>query len=83
MTRYPNADAWFFPLQQRQEPPETTPIIKSIVHLGKFIDDTRVPGERRQDGIAPAHGNGVQLSRNRFLTLVSTLGFRGVDDNRI
>jgi hypothetical protein len=39
-------------------------------------------GERRQDGVAPAHVNGIQLARDRFLLLVSTLAFRGVDDSR-
>jgi len=52
-----------------------------IEHLGKLIDDMSIPGERRVDGVAPAHGNATQLSRDRFLVLNSTLRFRGVDDN--
>jgi hypothetical protein len=56
-------------------------MIKRIAHLGKFIDDCSLPGERRADQVAPAHGNGIQLSRDRFLVLNSTLRFRGCDDN--
>ncbi len=56
-------------------------MIKRIEHLGKFIDDSTIAGERRADGVAPAHGNGIQLSRDRFLVLNSTLRFRGTDDN--
>ncbi len=53
----------------------------TLQHLGKLVDDTDIDGERRCDGVAPAHGNGLQLSRDRFLLLVSTLAFRGVDDS--
>lgn len=56
-------------------------MIERILHQGKFIDDTTILGERRADGVAPAHGNGVQLSATRFLVLNSTLRFRGSDDN--
>jgi hypothetical protein len=56
-------------------------VIRTIEHLGKLIDDCTLPGESRADGVAPAHGNGIQLSRDRFLLLNSTLRFRGVDDN--
>jgi len=55
--------------------------VRSIEHLGKFIHECSLPGERRSDWVAPAHPNGAQLSRRRFLILISTLGFRGVDDN--
>ena len=56
-------------------------MIERIEHLGKLIDDCTIPGERRVDQVAPAHGNGIQLSRDRFLVLNSTLRFRGCDDN--
>ena len=56
-------------------------MIERIEHLGKLIDDCTIQGERRADQVAPAHGNGIQLSRTRFLVLNSTLRFRGVDDN--
>ena len=56
-------------------------MIKQMIHLGKLIDDCTLPGERRADQAAPAHGNGIQLSKDRFLVLNSTLRFRGCDDN--
>ncbi|HRJ72134.1 MAG TPA: hypothetical protein PLS03_07905 [Terrimicrobiaceae bacterium] len=51
-------------------------------HKGKLVDGCETPGERRADGVAPAHPNGIQLSRDVFLLLVSTLDFRGVDDSK-
>lgn len=57
-------------------------MISHIEHHGKLIHETNLPGERRRDNVAPAHGNGLQLSRNRFMTLVGTRGFRGVDAGR-
>lgn len=56
-------------------------MIERIEHFGKLVDDCTIPGERREDQVAPAHGNGIQLSKNRFLVLNSTLRFRGCDDN--
>ncbi len=53
----------------------------TVEHCGKLVDDCATPGERRADGVAPAHPNGIQLSRNVFLLLISTLNFRGVDDS--
>lgn len=56
-------------------------MIERLEHQGKLIDDCTIPGERRMDQVAPAHGNGIQLSKDRFLILNSTLRFRGTDDN--
>lgn len=56
-------------------------MITRIEHHGKLIDDSVIEGERRSDGVAPGHGNGIQLARDRFLILNSTLRFRGADDN--
>lgn len=56
-------------------------MIERIEHRGKLIDDCAINGERRADQVAPAHGNGIPLSRDRYLVLNSTLRFRGVDDN--
>lgn len=56
-------------------------MIDRIEHLGKLVDDTTIPGERRADRVAPAHTNGYQLSKNRFILFVSMLQFRGTDDN--
>jgi hypothetical protein len=41
-----------------------------------------VPGETRAEEIVPAHPNGIQLSRDRWLTLFATRGYRGLDDDR-
>ena len=56
-------------------------MIEAIEHCGKLIDECGLSGETRADWVAPAHGNGLPLSADRFLLLNSTLGFRGVDDN--
>jgi hypothetical protein len=53
----------------------------AITHHGPLIEACHLPGETRADGAAPAHGNGLQLGADRFLLLVSTLAFRGVDDS--
>jgi len=57
-------------------------MIRQIEHRGQLLQEVDLPNERRADGVAPAHGNGIQLSKDRFLILVSTLAFRGVDDTR-
>lgn len=43
--------------------------------------DCTLPGETRSDDVAPAHPNGILLSRSRWLVLYATRGFRGVDDD--
>ncbi|MDP6778896.1 MAG: hypothetical protein QGI83_19235 [Candidatus Latescibacteria bacterium] len=57
-------------------------MIERIEHRGKLIHECTLPGDTRAEGIAPAHPNGLQLSRDRFMLLVSTLRFLGVDDAR-
>jgi len=56
-------------------------MIERIEHKGKLIHECSLSGETRADLVAPAHPNGIQLSRMRFLLLNATLGFRGVDDS--
>ena len=55
-------------------------MIDRIEHQGKFLHACSLPGETRADGAYPAHPNGIQLSRNRWLLLYSTRGSRGIDD---
>lgn len=55
-------------------------MISRFEFKGQLVSECSIPGERRADNVAPAHPNGIQLSRDRFLLLISTLGFRGVDD---
>jgi hypothetical protein len=49
---------------------------------GKLIHDCSLPGEGRDHGAFPAHPNGIRLSRDRFLVLYATRGWRGVDEDR-
>ncbi len=56
--------------------------IESIEHLGPLIHACTLPGETRADGVVPRHANGLQLSRDRWLIVYSTHGYRGVDDER-
>ena len=47
-----------------------------------FIADCPLKGETRAENVVPAHPNGLQLARDRFLVLYATRGFRGTDDDR-
>lgn len=56
--------------------------IEWIEHKGKFLHECSLPGEGRDQGVYPAHPNGIQLSRDRFLVLYSTRASRGDDDEK-
>lgn len=56
--------------------------IASIEPGGVLIGDCTVPGETRADDVVPAHPNGLPVSRDRWLLVYATRGFRGVDDDR-
>jgi hypothetical protein len=56
--------------------------IETIEPLGTFLTDCSLAGERRADDVVPAHPNGLQISRDRWLLVYGTRGFRGVDDDR-
>jgi hypothetical protein len=56
--------------------------IVSIEPAVRFISDCPLPGETRADDVVPAHPNGLQVARDRWLLLYGTRGFRGVDDDR-
>ena len=47
-----------------------------------LIGECTLAGERRADDVVPAHPNGIQVSRDRWLLVYATRGFRGVDDDR-
>lgn len=49
---------------------------------GMFIRDCGIAGETRADDVFPAHPNGTQLSRDRFLIIYATRAWRGIDDDR-
>ena len=53
-----------------------------ITHPGKLVHECSVPGETRADDVFPAHSGGIQLSRDRFLFLFATRGWRGTDEDR-
>ena len=53
-----------------------------IEPLGVFLHECGLEGERRRDDVFPAHPNGTQLSRDRFLVLYATRGWRGIDEDR-
>lgn len=53
-----------------------------IEHKGKFLHACSLPGEGRDRNIYPAHPNGIQLSKDRFLLLYSTRAYRGDDDEK-
>ena len=53
-----------------------------IEHRGKLIDECALNGETRKDGVYPAHPNGIRVSRNRWIIVYATRGFRRKDDDR-
>ncbi len=55
--------------------------IAKIEPRGVLIRECSIPGETRADDVTPAHPNGIQVSRSRWLLVYSTRGFRGVDDD--
>jgi hypothetical protein len=55
--------------------------LQSIEHQGMLIRDCTLKGETRADDVVPAHPSGLQVSRDRWLLLYATRGFRGVDDD--
>lgn len=54
--------------------------IESIERMGQLVRECSLPGETRKDDIVPRHANAIQLSKNRWLLMYSTHGYRGVDD---
>lgn len=56
--------------------------LRSIEPLGRLISDCTLPGETRKDDVVPAHPNGIPVSKDRWLLVYATRGFRGVDDDR-
>ena len=55
--------------------------IDTIEHLGPLISDSTLVGETRRDDTVPAHPNGIQVSRDRWLIVYATRRFRGNDDD--
>jgi hypothetical protein len=57
-------------------------MIKSIEHQGMLVRDCTIEGEQRADDVWPAHPNGIQVSKDTWLIVYATRGFRGGDDDR-
>ena len=53
-------------------------------YLGPLITDTTVPGERKRDGVIPAHpgGGALQVAHDRWVIFFATLDPAGWDCNR-
>ncbi|MCC7517871.1 MAG: hypothetical protein IT578_01665 [Verrucomicrobiae bacterium] len=56
-------------------------MIASIEPQGVLVGDCSLQGERKRDGVFPAHPCGIQLSRNRWLFLYATRALRCYDDD--
>lgn len=63
-------------------PAKPASLIESIEHKGVLIQECTLPGETRKDDVFPAHPNGIQVSKDRWLLLYATKSWRGVDDDR-
>ena len=56
-------------------------MIEAIEAKGCLIRECSLPGETRKDNVFPAHPNGIPVSRNRWLIVYATRGWRCVDDD--
>lgn len=75
--------AFFFPFGLSRAADEPlSPTIESITYGGPLIRECTLPGETFKDDVVPRHANAIQVSKNRWLVVYSTHGFRGVDDER-
>lgn len=55
-------------------------MLTNIRYEGPLITDTSIVGQRKCDGIIPAHGSGaIRLSRDRWAIFISTLDIGGWD----
>lgn len=61
---------------------KNTPASGAVISVGKLVHDCGLPRQGRASGAFPAHPNGLRLSRNRYLLLYATRGWRGVDEDR-
>jgi hypothetical protein len=56
--------------------------VVAIEPQGMLFRECSLPGESRADRVVPRHANCLQVSRQRWLVIYSTHGYRGVDDER-
>ena len=55
--------------------------LEGIEPKGSLVQESTMEGHRLADNVVPAHPNGWQLSRNRWMIFYSTRSFRGIDDD--
>lgn len=53
-----------------------------VEHQGVYIKECTLEGETRADDVVPGQASAIPLSRDLWLALYSTRGFRFVDDDR-
>jgi hypothetical protein len=56
-------------------------MILQIEHKGPLITECSLAGEQLRDGVTPGQGNGIRVSRNRWMVVYETRRYRGVDDD--
>ncbi len=56
----------------------------AVNYLGPLITNTTQPGERKSDGVIPAHpgGGALQVAQDRWMIFFATLNHQGSDCNR-
>lgn len=57
-------------------------MIVNVEHIGRYISECPLEGERRSDGVFPAHPNGIPVGPDRWFIIYATRGWRCVDDDR-
>ncbi|MHC4872650.1 MAG: hypothetical protein ACYTFY_12480 [Planctomycetota bacterium] len=57
-------------------------MIKSINYKGPYILDLPIEGCRKSDNVMPSHPKGIMLSKDRYLVVLGSRGYLGVDDDR-
>ena len=57
-------------------------MIERIEPKGFLVHECGLAGETRADDVFPGHPNGIPASRNTWLLIYATRGWRGVDDDR-
>ncbi|MHC4874795.1 MAG: hypothetical protein ACYTFY_23360 [Planctomycetota bacterium] len=49
-------------------------MITNITYKGNILATSTIPGETKEEGYIPAHGNGSwQISKDRYITCCATL----------
>jgi len=57
-------------------------MIERIEPMGVLVGECTLPGETKGEQVWPAHPNGLQVSRDRWLIVYATRGCRFMDDDR-